>query len=63
MANLVNMHGAKNSLSPLDKRAAAGEKITRVPTGNAKIPWDCYKDQIEMTADFDAPIEEFQKYA
>ena len=63
MANLVNKYDAKNSLSRLDKRAAAVGKITRAPTGDAKIPWDCYKKQIEMTADFDAPMDEFQKYA
>lgn len=75
MPTLVNMHDAKSSLSRLVKRAAAGETIyianhgrpiamlTRVPSDNSKIPWDSYKDLIEMTDDFDAPMEEFQEYA
>jgi antitoxin (DNA-binding transcriptional repressor) of toxin-antitoxin stability system len=74
MATVVNMHDAKSSLSRLVKRAAAGEEIlianhgkpvamlSRIPTGRKKIPWDMFKGEIEMSDDFDAPIEVFEEY-
>ena len=74
MATLVNMHDAKSNLSRLVKRAASGEKIvianhgkpvamlTRIPARRQAIPWDIFKGQIEMAADFDAPLPEFQDY-
>jgi len=72
MATLVNMHEAKSSLSRLVKRAAAGERIlianhgkpvamlTRIPPGRKKLPWDLYKGRIEVSEDFDAPLDEFK---
>ena len=74
MATVVNMHDAKSSLSRLVKRAAAGEEIlianhgkpvamlSRIPTGRKKIPWDMFKGEIEMSDDFDAPVEGFEEY-
>ena len=73
MATVVNMHEAKSSLSRLVKRAAAGEeilianhgkpvaKLTRIPPSR-KMPFDLYKGRMEMAADFDAPLEEFEEY-
>ncbi len=75
MATLVNMHDAKSSLSRLVKRAAAGEEIfianhgqpvallTRIPKRRKQLPWDIFKGKIEMTSDFDAPLDEFKDYA
>ena len=74
MATLVNMHEAKSSLSRLVKRAAAGERIlianhgkpvamlSRIPRGRKKLPWDLYKGKIEMSEDFDAPLDEIKDY-
>jgi prevent-host-death family protein len=74
MATIVNMHDAKSSLFRLVKRAAAGEEIlianhgkpvamlTRIPNRRTKVPWDVFKGKIEMAADFDASLEEFQNY-
>jgi prevent-host-death family protein len=74
MATVVNMHDAKSSLSRLVKRAAAGEEIlianhgkpvamlTRIPNRRKRVPWDIFKGKIDMAADFDAPLEEFQDY-
>ena len=74
MAIQVNMHDAKSNLSRLVKRAAAGEEIviashgkpvallSRLPPQSKKIPWDIFKDQIEIADDFDAPLPEFQAY-
>ena len=68
------MHDAKNSLSRLVKRAAAGEEIlianhgkpiamlTRIPASRKEIPWDIFKGKIEMADDFDAPLEVFKDY-
>ena len=73
MAMIVNMHDAKSSLSRLVKRAAAGEEIlianhgkpiamlTRIPPERREIPWGMFKG-IEMSDDFDAPMEEFKDY-
>jgi len=72
MATLVNMHEAKSSLSRLVKRAAAGERIlianhgkpvamlSRIPPGRKELPWDLYKGQIDVSEDFDAPLDEFK---
>jgi antitoxin (DNA-binding transcriptional repressor) of toxin-antitoxin stability system len=74
MATIVNMHAAKTSLSRLVKRAAAGEQIlianhgkpvamlSRIPTAHKKIPWDIFKGKIQMTDDFDAPLDELKDY-
>ncbi len=74
MPTVVNMHDAKSSLSRLVKRAAAGEEIlianhgkpvamlTRIPAARKKIPWDVFKDKIEMADDFDAPLKDFKDY-
>jgi prevent-host-death family protein len=74
MVTVVNMHAAKSSLSRLVKQAAAGEEIlianhgkpvamlTRIPNGGTPVPWDMFKGKIEMAADFDAPLDEFQNY-
>ncbi len=74
MATIVNMHAAKTSLSRLVKRAAAGEQIlianhgkpiamlSRIPSGHKKIPWDIFKGKIQMTDDFDAPLDELKDY-
>jgi prevent-host-death family protein len=69
---IVNMVAAKNSLSKLVKRAAAGEQIliasrgkpiamlSPIPNDRQKVPWDVFKGKIEMTDDFDAPLDEFK---
>jgi prevent-host-death family protein len=74
MATIVNMHAAKTSLSRLVKRAAAGEQIlianhgkpvamlSRIPTSHQKVPWDIFKGKIQMTDDFDAPLDELKDY-
>ena len=74
MATLVNMHDAKSNLSRLVKRAASGEdilianrgkpiaKLTRITERRKTIPWDIYKGKIEMTDDFDAPLDELKDY-
>lgn len=74
MPLVVNMHEAKSNLSRLVKRAAAGEEITiakngkpialltRLPSKAKKIPWDIFKGKMEMTEDFDAPLEVFKEY-
>ncbi len=74
MATIVNMHVAKTSLSKLVKRAAAGEEIlianhgkpvamlTRIPSDDKSLPWDIFKGEIQMTDDFDAPLDEFKDY-
>jgi prevent-host-death family protein len=74
MATVVNMHDARNSLSRLVKRAASGEEIfianrgklmarlTRIPKRRKKLPWDIFKGKIEMTDDFDVPVDEFKAY-
>ena len=71
---IVNMDDAKNSLSKLVKRAAAGEDIlianhgkpvailTRLPSKHRKMPWGIFKGKIHMTDDFDEPLEEFKDY-
>ena len=72
MPTIVNMWVAKNSLSKLVKRAAAGEQIfiasrgkpvamlSRIPSDRKKMPRDVFKGKIEMTDDFDAPLDEFK---
>ena len=74
MATVVNRQDAKSSLSRLVKRAAEGEeiliairgkamaKLTRIPERRKKIPWNIYKGKIEMTDDFNAPLDEFKDY-
>jgi prevent-host-death family protein len=74
MATIVNMHAAKTSLSRLVKRAAAGEQIlianhgkpvamlSRIPASSKKVPWDIFKGKIQMTDDFDAPLDELKDY-
>jgi prevent-host-death family protein len=74
MATVVNMHEAKSSLSRLVKRAAEGEEIVIASHGKPvarltpfhekrkEIPWGIYKGQIEMSDDFDAPLEEMKDY-
>jgi prevent-host-death family protein len=74
MATIVNMHAAKTSLSKLVQRAAAGEQIlianhgkpvamlSRIPADRQKIPWDIFKGKMQMTEDFDAPLDEFKEY-
>jgi antitoxin (DNA-binding transcriptional repressor) of toxin-antitoxin stability system len=74
VATVVNMHQAKDSLSLLVKRAAAGEDIvianhgkpvamlTRLPRKRRKLPWNIFKGKIEMSDDFDAPLEVFKEY-
>ena len=74
MATIVNMHAAKTSLSRLVKRAAAGEQIliakhgkpiamlSRIPSCPKNIPWDIFKGKIQMTDDFDAPLDELKRY-
>ena len=68
------MHAAKSSLSRLVKRAAAGEEIlianhgkpvamlTRIRAKRVKIPWDKFKGKVKMSADYDAPLDEFKDY-
>ena len=68
------MRDAKNSLSKLVKRAAAGENIlitvhgkpvamlTRLPPKNRKMPWGIFKGKIHMTDNFDEPLDEFKDY-
>ena len=68
------MRDAKNSLSKLVKRAAAGEDIliakngkpvamlTRLPPKHRKMPWGIFEGKIHMTEDFDEPLEEFKDY-
>jgi len=72
--DVVNMHDAKNSLSKLVKRAAAGEDIlianngkpvamlTRLPPKHRQMPWGIFEGTIHMTGDFDEPLEEFKDY-
>jgi len=72
--DVVNMHDAKNSLSKLVKRAAAGEDIlianngkpvamlTRLPPKHPQMPWGIFEGKIHMTGDFDEPLEEFKDY-
>jgi len=72
--DVVNMHDAKNSLSKLVKRAAAGEDIlianngkpvamlTRLPPKHRQMPWSIFEGKIHMTGDFDEPLEEFKDY-
>lgn len=72
MATVVSIHEAKNTLSRLVKRAAAGEEIliasrgkpiamlTRLPRKRKNLPWGVLKGKIRMTADFDAPLEELK---
>jgi len=74
MATVVNMHDAKSSLSRLVKRAASGEEIlianrgkpiarlTRIPERRRKLPWNIFKGKIEMSEDFNAPIDVFKDY-
>ena len=74
MATVVNMHDAKSSLSRLVKRAAAGEEIlianrgkpmarlTRIPERRRKLPWNIFKGKIEMSEDFNAPMDVFKDY-
>jgi prevent-host-death family protein len=73
MATIVNMNAAKSNLSRLVKRAAAGEQIlianhgkpiamlSPIPDVHNKIPWDVFKGKIQMTEDFDAPLDGFNK--
>ena len=72
--DVVNMHDAKNNLSKLVKRAAAGEDIliasngkpvamlTRLPPKHRQIPWGIFEGKIHMTDNFDEPLEEFKDY-
>jgi antitoxin (DNA-binding transcriptional repressor) of toxin-antitoxin stability system len=72
MATVVNMHEAKSNLSRLVKRAAAGERIlianhgkpaamlSRIPRRGKKLPWDLYKGKVQMSEDFDAPLDELE---
>jgi antitoxin (DNA-binding transcriptional repressor) of toxin-antitoxin stability system len=72
--DVVNVHDAKNSLSKLVKRAAAGEDIlianngkpvamlTRLPPKHRQMPWGIFEGKIHMTGDFDEPLEEFKDY-
>ena len=72
MATLVNMHEAKTNLSRLVKRAAGGERIliathgkpvamlSRIPRQGKGLPWDLYKGEMEMSDDFDAPLDELE---
>ena len=74
MAIIVNMHDAKSSLSRLVQRAASGEEIiianhgkpmamlSPIPAARKKIPWDIYKGEMEMSPDFDAPLDELKDY-
>ena len=74
MATVVNMHDAKSSLSRLVKRAASGEEIlianrgkpmarlTRIPERRRKLPWNIFKGKIEMSEDFNAPMDVFKDY-
>jgi antitoxin (DNA-binding transcriptional repressor) of toxin-antitoxin stability system len=74
VATIVNINAAKSNLSMLVKRAAAGGQIlitnrgtpiamlSRVPSCHKKIPWDIFKGKIQMTDDFDAPLEELRKF-
>jgi len=69
MATVVNMNDAKSSLSRLVERAAAGEEIlianrgkpvarlTRISVQLPKIPRNIFKGKIEMTDDFNAPLD------
>ena len=73
MATVVNMHEAKSSLSRLFKRAASGEdilianrgepiaRLTRITERRKKLPWDIFKGKVEMSDDFDAPLDEFKE--
>ncbi len=74
MATIVNINAAKNNFSRLVKRAAAGEEIlianrgkpivmlSRIPSCPKEVPWDIFKGKIQMTDDFDAPLEELKMY-
>ena len=55
--DVVNMHDAKNSLSKLVKRAAAGEDAK-----HRKMPLASLKGKIYVTDDFDEPLEQFKEY-
>ena len=35
---------------------------TRIPEQRKKLPWDIFKGKIEMTGDFDAPLDQFKDY-
>ncbi len=68
----MNIQAAKRNLSRLVKRAAAGEQIlianhgkpmlSRIPSCHKEIPWDIFKGKIQMTDDFDAPLDELKRY-
>lgn len=57
------------------KRAEAGEDIvianhrkpmamiTRLPSKPGQLPWNVLQGKVEMTEDFDAPLDEFQEYS
>jgi prevent-host-death family protein len=74
MPTVVNTHAARNSLSKLVKRAAAGEDIviatrgkpvallTHLPRKRTDLPWGNLKGKIRMTRDFDAPPDVFSDY-
>ena len=74
MATIVNIQAAKRNLSRLVKRAATGEQIlianhgkpiamlSRIPSCHKEIPWDIFKGKIQMTDDFDAPLDELKRY-
>ena len=74
MATIVNINAAKSNLSRLVKRAAAGEQIlianhgkpiamlSRIPSCYKKVPWDIFEGKIQMTDDFDAPLDDLKVY-
>lgn len=74
MGTMVNMHDAKNSLSKLVTRAAAGEEIviarsgkpvallTRIPAKRRTRPLGLFKGKIRIAKDFDAPLADFEEY-
>jgi antitoxin (DNA-binding transcriptional repressor) of toxin-antitoxin stability system len=74
MPAVVNMRDARSSLSRLVKRAASGEEIlianhgkpaallSRIPDRHNQIPWDIFKGKMEISDDFDAPLDELNDY-
>ena len=70
----MNVQAAKSNLSKLVKRAAEGEQIlianrgkpiamlSRIPSCPKNIPWDIFKGKIQITDDFDAPLDELKRY-
>jgi len=74
VAAIVNIQAAKRNLSMLVRRAAAEEQIlianrgkpiamlSRIPSCQKEVPWDIFKGKIQMTDDFDAPLNELMSY-